>query len=80
MEVDFLSADRKGQLQYERLEELVRPNTKLLVCTHASNLTGNLLDVERAASFARRHNLYFLLDLSLIHIWTSPANFVPTTA
>lgn len=60
--VDFLPADRQGRLQYERLEELVRPNTKLLVCTHASNLTGNLLDVERAASFARRHNLYFLLD------------------
>lgn len=60
--VDFLSADRQGRLRYEQLEELVRPNTKLLVCTHASNLTGNLLDVERAASFARKHNLFFLLD------------------
>ena len=60
--VDFLSADRQGRLHYEQLEDLVRPNTKLLVCTHASNLTGNLLDVERAASFAQRHNLYFLLD------------------
>ena len=60
--VDFLSADRQGRLRYEQLEKLVRPNTKLLVCTHASNLTGNLLDVERAASFARKHNLFFLLD------------------
>ncbi len=62
VEVDFLPADRQGRLPYQQLEDLVRPNTKLLVCTHASNLTGNLLDVERAASFARRHNLYFLLD------------------
>ena len=60
--VDFLPADGAGRLRYELLEGLVRPETRLLVCTHASNLTGNLLDVERAASFARRHGLFFLLD------------------
>ena len=30
--------------------------------THASNLTGNLLDVERMAAFAKQHGLVFLLD------------------
>ena len=42
-----------GILAYDELESLLRPNTKVLIITHASNLTGNLLDVERAASFAR---------------------------
>lgn len=60
--VDFLPADQKGRLLYDQLEQLVRPNTRLLVCTHASNLTGNLLDVERVSRFAKAHSLLFLLD------------------
>lgn len=60
--VDFLPADRQGRLLYDKLEALVRPNTRLLVGTHASNLTGNLLDVGRMAAFAKVHDLYFLLD------------------
>ena len=59
---DYLPADRQGRLAYHRLEGLLRPETKLLVGTHASNLTGNLLDVAVMAEFARRHGLVFLLD------------------
>lgn len=62
VKVDFLTADRQGRLRYEQLESLLRPNTKLLVGTHASNLTGNLLDVQRMSAFAKKHGLVFLLD------------------
>ena len=62
VEVDFLPADRQGRLKYDLLESLVRPNTRLLVGTHASNLTGNLLDLQRMSAFARKHGLVFLLD------------------
>lgn len=62
VKVDYLSADRRGRLECDRLESLLRPNTRLLVGTHASNLTGNLLDVERMSAFAQRHGLVFLLD------------------
>ena len=62
VEVDFLPADRRGRLRYDLLESLVRPNTRLLVGTHASNLTGNLLDLQRMSAFAKKHDLVFLLD------------------
>lgn len=62
VEVDFLPADRQGRLRYDLLKTLVRPNTRLLVGTHASNLTGNLLDLQRMSAFARKHGLVFLLD------------------
>ena len=62
VEVDFLPADRQGRLRYDLLESLVRPNTRLLVGTHASNLTGNLLDLQRMSAFAKKHGLVFLLD------------------
>lgn len=62
VEVNFLPADRQGRLRYDLLESLVRPNTRMLVGTHASNLTGNLLDLQRMSAFAKNHGLVFLLD------------------
>ena len=62
VKVDYLPADRQGRLQYDQLEGLLRPNTRLLVGTHASNLTGDLLDVARMSAFAKQHGLLFLLD------------------
>lgn len=62
VKVDYLTTDRLGRLRYELLESLLLPDTKLLVGTHASNLTGNLLDVQRMSAFAKKHGLLFLLD------------------
>ena len=63
-EVDFAPADRQGRLDYDAFERLLRPNTKVVVCTHGSNLTGNVLDVERVGAFCRDHGLLFVLDAS----------------
>ncbi len=51
-----------GTLAYDELEALLRPNTKALIITHASNLTGNITDLERAAAFAKKHSLLFIVD------------------
>ncbi|WP_297983354.1 aminotransferase class V-fold PLP-dependent enzyme [uncultured Oscillibacter sp.] len=64
MDLDFLSADRRGRLDYGGLEELLRPNTRAVVCTHASNLTGDMADIARVGAFARAHGLLFILDAS----------------
>jgi hypothetical protein len=41
--VDFVPADRQGNLDYSAFARLLRPNTRAVLATHASNLTGNLL-------------------------------------
>ena len=51
-----------GILAYDELESLLRPNTKALIITHASNLTGNITDLERAGAFAKKHSLLFVVD------------------
>lgn len=51
-----------GILAYDELESLLRPNTKALIITHASNLTGNITDLERAAAFAKKHSLLLIID------------------
>jgi len=62
--VDFLPANSSGQLDYDALASFLNPHTRALICTHASNLTGDLLDLERMSSFAHAHGLLFILDAS----------------
>lgn len=62
--VDFLPADRQGRLDLDQLPALLRRETKAVVCTHASNLTGDVMDLRRVGSFCRRHGLLFVLDAS----------------
>ena len=60
----FLSANKKGCIDYDDFERSLKPNTKAIVCTHASNLTGNVLDIERIGHIAKAHNLLFIVDAS----------------
>ena len=62
--VDFIPADTKGQIHYEDFEKLLRSNTRAIVCTHASNLTGDTLDIARIGRFAHEHGLLFVVDAS----------------
>lgn len=63
-DVDFISADRQGQIDYEDFERLLRPNTKGVVCNHASNLTGDITDIRRVGEFCRAHGLKLVVDAS----------------
>lgn len=64
VELSFVAADRQGNVDYADFERLMRPNTKAIVCTHASNLTGNMLDVARIAAIAHAHNAVIIVDAS----------------
>lgn len=60
--VDAKEERYTGILAYDELEALLRPNTKALIITHASNLTGNITDLEQAAAFAKKHSLLLIVD------------------
>ena len=62
--VDFVPADRRGQIDYADFGHLLRPDTKAVVCTHASNLTGDMIDIGWVGDFCRAHGLLFILDAS----------------
>ena len=61
---DFVRADRSGCIDYNDFERLLRPETKAVVCNHASNLTGNLLDLAKIGAFCRAHGLLLIVDAS----------------
>ena len=62
--VDFLPADRQGRLDWDALPFLLRRETKAVVCTHASNLTGDAVDLRRVGQFCRAHGLLLVVDAS----------------
>ena len=62
MELTILPADREGNISLTDLEAAIRPETKVIVCTHASNLTGNCNDIYTIGEIAKRHDLLFIVD------------------
>lgn len=60
--VSRIPCDAAGRLLLEHAEALVRPSTRLLVMTHASNVCGTLLPAREAGEFCRRHGLLYVLD------------------
>lgn len=64
IELSFVPADKQGRPEYAAFASLIRPNTRAIVCTHASNLTGNMIDVAAVGKIAREHGLLLLVDAS----------------
>ena len=64
VELTILPADSMGNIHFEDLEKEIRPNTRVIVTTHGSNLTGNLLPVERIGAVAQKHGLVYIVDAS----------------
>lgn len=53
VEVSFVDVDANGVLCYAQFEQLLRPNTRGVVVTGASNVTGNRTDLAFVSAFAK---------------------------
>ena len=62
IELDIAPIAPDGALDYEALEALFRPNTRLVVATHASNLTGDVYDIARLARLAHGRGARIVVD------------------
>ncbi len=62
VDLTIVPADRKGRIDYTQMEQSVRANTKAIIVTHASNLTGNVTDLERVSRLARERGLLLIVD------------------
>ena len=64
VQLSLVQADRLGRIDCSDFERLIQPNTRAIVCTHASNLTGNVLDIDRIGKIAAARGLLFIVDAS----------------
>lgn len=62
--VEHAGCDASGVLDYDELERLVTPGTRAVVVTHASNVTGNAVDVSRVAAIAHAAGALVIVDAS----------------
>lgn len=62
--VEHAGCDANGVLDYDELEQLVTPDTRAVVVTHASNVTGNSVDIARVAAMAHAAGALVIVDAS----------------
>ena len=60
----IIKADKEGRFSLEEMEAAIRPETKMIVCTNGSNLTGNYVDIGKMGEMAHRHDVLFVVDAS----------------
>lgn len=46
----------------EEIKKRINKNTKILICRHASNVTGSVLPIEKIGKLCRERNIFFIVD------------------
>ena len=62
--IEYAGCDANGVLDYDELERLITPGTRAVVVTHASNVTGNAVDIARVAAMAHAAGALVIVDAS----------------
>lgn len=62
--VEHAGCDANGALDYDELERLVTSGTRAVVVTHASNVTGNAVDIARVVAIAHAAGALLIVDAS----------------
>lgn len=64
MELSIVKIGEKAVIAPADIEAEIKSNTRAVICTHGSNLTGNVMDIRRIGEICRRHSLLFIVDAS----------------
>lgn len=62
IEIHYLNADDRGYYRVEDLRRAIRPNTKLVALTHASNVLGTVQPIQELGEICRANNVLYLVD------------------
>lgn len=60
----ILPCDRKGRVEASAFSNAMVDNTKAVICTHASNVTGNAQDLAKIGAAAHKNKALFCVDAS----------------
>ena len=59
---DRIPCDAEGRLQADRIETMLRPNTRLVLLAHASNVSGTVQDAAAVGEICAARGIAFALD------------------
>lgn len=59
---DIAATAEDGSVTAEAIESLVKPKTKAVIISHASNVCGTVLPIEAIGQVCKKHDLFFVVD------------------
>ncbi|MCB5560617.1 aminotransferase class V-fold PLP-dependent enzyme, partial [Anaerosalibacter bizertensis] len=62
VEVTIINGDTKGRIDSLDIEKNIRENTKMIIMTHISNLTGTIMPVKKVGEIAKKHGIIYMVD------------------
>ena len=62
VEFSRIPCQADGSLCIEQMEDLIRPNTRAVILTHASNVCGTVMPIRQVGEICRRRGLRFFVD------------------
>ena len=64
IDLTFVPCPSLGQIKIQAIEKAIRKNTRLIVLTHASNVTGGIMPIGEIGVLARKHGVLFMVDVA----------------
>lgn len=62
IELDILNANSLGEINVDEFKSKIKTNTKLVILSHGSNVTGTIQPLEEIGNICKCNNIYFIID------------------
>lgn len=62
VENTIVSCSHEGKINVQDIEAAIKTNTRMVVTTHVSNLTGTIFPIEKIGEMCKRRNVLYLVD------------------
>ena len=62
IELDIIPCSKEGFINIDDFINTIKPNTKLVVLSHASNIIGSIQPLEAIGKICRNKKIYFIID------------------
>ena len=60
--IDFVKASSLGFLEPSDIKKAIKPNTKLVILAHGSNVTGSIQQLKEMGEICKENNIFFIID------------------
>ena len=64
IDLDIVNADSKGFISIDDIEKSIRSETKLVIITQASNVTGSIQNIKQIGKLCKDNGIFFIVDSS----------------
>ena len=62
VEYTRVQCNQLGELEIQDMVSSIKPNTKAIIMSHASNVCGTILDLEKVGQICKKNDIFFIID------------------